>query len=186
MDGETEGGGMINNDLSIYGIDMAIAEDYAESLRDHIKYVREAGEMIGVLPEQLEVHDESKWSVAEFRGYAMHFKGGGAPDEFAAAWLHHIHANPHHWQHWTFSDGYTPKGSSVENGAVEMPKHYALEMVADRMGAEMTYGGSWDMTDWLQKIIPRIRVHSRTAIYLREVLDGLGYADVIYKKEFAK
>ena len=175
---------MMSDELSIYGIDMAVAEAYAESLRDHIRYVREAGEKIGVLPEQLAKHDLSKWSVAEFRGYAMHFKGGGAPDEFATAWLHHIHANPHHWQHFLFPDGYTPKGSGVENGAVEMPKHYALEMVADWMGAGKAYTGDWDMTDWLQKNIPRIRVHSKTAKYLREVLDGLGYADVIYSWSF--
>lgn len=167
-----------------FGIDPIIAEAFAQSLNEHISYVREAGVMIGVAQSQLDIHDDSKWTIDEFPGYAMHFKGGGAPNEFAVAWLHHIHYNPHHWQHWIFSDGFTPKGSNVENGVVEMPHHYTLEMVADWMGASRAYTGSWDMADWLSNHIPKIRVHSKTATLLREILDGLGYADVVYTKHF--
>lgn len=171
--------------IDFYGIDRTVAEAYTESLRQHIAYVQEAGRMIGVAESQLEIHDNSKWSEAEFPGYAMHFKGGGAPDEFSRAWLHHIHYNPHHWQHWIFPDGYTPKDSNVQNGVVEMPVPYAIEMIADWMGAGRTYTGSWDMKDWLQEHIPKIRVHSSTAIALREHLDALGYADIVYVKNFA-
>lgn len=169
----------------MYGIDKIIADAFTESLNEHIKYVREAGVMIGVAQSQLDIHDDSKWTIEEFPGYAMHFKGGGAPNEFAKAWLHHIHCNPHHWQYWIFSDGYTPKNSQVENGTVEMPQNYALEMVADWMGASRAYTDSWDMTDWLSEHISKIRVHSKTALFLREVLDNLGYADIVNTKRFA-
>lgn len=172
-------------DFEYYGIDKAIAEAFIESLKQHIAYVQEAGRMIGVAESQLEIHDLSKWSKAEFPGYAMHFKGGGAPDEFASAWLHHIHFNPHHWQHWIFSDGYTPKDSNVQNGVVEMPLYYVTEMVADWMGAGRTYTGSWDMKDWLWEHIPKIKVHSSTANALRGLLDSLGYADIVHVKSFA-
>lgn len=172
-------------DLNHYGIDKSIAEAYAESLRQHIAYVQEAGRIIGVFETQLEIHDRSKWSEAEFPGYALHFKGGGAPDKFASAWLNHIHENKHHWQHWLFPDGYTPKGSRVENGAVLMPLNYVQEMIADWMGAGRTYTGSWDMKDWLWENIPKIRVHSETAEALRGLLDIQGYADVVYMKKFA-
>lgn len=168
-----------------YGIDRDVAEAYAESLREHIAFVQEAGRQLRVPESQLSIHDQSKWTAAEFSGYALHFKGGGAPDQFAYAWLHHIHHNPHHWQHWIFSDGYTPKGSQVQNGAVEMPTRYVLEMIADWMGASRAYTGSWDMGDWLNKNIPKIRVHSRTAIILREILDQQGYADIVYTRRFA-
>ena len=83
-----------------------------------------------------------------------------------------------------FADGFTPKGSQVEAGAVEMPQRYALEMVADWMGASYAYTNSWDMADWLTKNMPRIRVHSKTAAYLRGVLDTLGYADIVYMQKF--
>lgn len=169
-----------------YGISESVAKEYIETLQAHIRCVVEAGRKLGVPRQQLAIHDDSKWSETEFPGYALHFKGGGAPDRFANAWLHHIHCNPHHWQHWIFSDGYTPNGSNVENGLVEMPSYYALEMIADWMGASMAYSGTDDMSDWLVNNIPRIRVHSRTAEYLRVELDHLGYADIVYVFDFAK
>lgn len=160
---------------------------YLDSLVDHIRYVREAGERLRVSPTQLKMHDQSKFSHAEFPFYAKHFQGGGDPDGFAGAWLHHLHNNPHHWQHWLFPDRFTPKGSkNVENGAVEMPYNYMLEMVADWMGASMAYTGSWDMTDWLYKNMPKITLHSKTAADLRNFLDHEGaYADVVFMQNFA-
>lgn len=176
---------MFEANLESYSVDQAVAEAYAVSLREHIAYVQEAGKLIGVPDQQLEIHDDSKWTLDEFPGYALHFKGGGAPDKFASAWLHHIHHNPHHWQSWIFPDGFTPKDSNVENGVVEMPARFALEMVADWMGASRAYTGSWDMADWLSNHIPKIRVHSKTAALLREILDGQGYADIVRMKKFA-
>jgi len=165
-------------------LDKIVVDSYTESLVAHIAYVQEAGRKIGVPESQLEIHDLSKWTDAEFLGYAKHFKGGGAPDDFANAWLHHIHFNPHHWQYWLFPDNYTPKGSKVESGAVEMPQNFALEMIADWMGAGRAYAGSWDMAAWLSENIPRIRVHSQTAAYIRGILDSLGYADIVYMTNF--
>lgn len=49
-------------------------------------------------------HDDSKFSSAEYPAYCNYFYpcDGYEKDEvaFKAAWLHHIHANPHHHQHW--------------------------------------------------------------------------------------
>lgn len=155
-----------------------IFDAYITKLVNHIHCVREAGDMVGVDAHQLKLHDQSKFSDAEFHGYAMHFHGGGAPDAFASAWLHHIHHNPHHWQYWLFADGYTPPESVVENGRVEMPEKYAREMVADWLGASRAYTGSWDMRGWLTVNVPRIQVHSNTAGLLRELLAGLGYDNI--------
>lgn len=175
---------MLKADLSC-GVDQIVADAYAKSLREHIANVQEAGHKLGVPSSQLEVHDQSKWSLLEFPGYARHFKGGGDPKSFVVAWLHHIHHNPHHWQYWIFPDCYTPEGSSVEKGAVEMPRNYALEMVADWMGTSLSHTNSWDMSNWLLEHIPRIKVHSETAKYLFEVLDGLGYVDVVKRRTFS-
>lgn len=171
-------------DVEYFGMDETIAEKYIETLKSHIKYVVEAGHKIGVSPEQLDIHDDSKWFETEFVGYALHFQGGGSPDKFSRSWLHHIHNNPHHWQYWLFADNYSPKNSNVENGAVEMPRYYALEMIADWMGASMAYTGSWDMTEWLANNMSKIRLHSRTAEYIASELDHLGYAGVVYKHNF--
>lgn len=163
-------------DWASYGIAEEIAAAYLLSLNKHIAAVREAGLKLGVPREQLDVHDQSKFSLEEFPYYARNFFGDkGDPDGWAKAWLHHIHANPHHWNHWLFADGFAPRGSKVEGGAVPMPTNYLREMVADWMGAGFAYTGSWDMTKWLTENLPRIRLHSQTIIELSEILAGLGY-----------
>lgn len=175
-----------------YGISFDVARKYVTLLCNHILAVREAGKRIGVSGHQLRIHDQSKFSANEFPYYAVNFHGdksgldaGLVSDNFAMAWLHHIHHNPHHWQSWIFPDGFTPKGSTVENGCAFMPNVYALEMIADWMGASYVYTGSWDMTKWLWDNMPKIRVHSKTAEYLRGQLDCLGYADVVFVQRFA-
>lgn len=187
-------GRLIHRRLSFHVdvLDGPTADRFAKSLASHITYVREAGEQLGVSQEQLIVHDDSKWSDEEFPYYAVKYHGDPHDtrveqinDNYARAWLHHIHHNPHHWQHWLFSDGFTPKQSSVENGAVAMPDIYALEMVADWMGASMAYTGSFDMMKWLADNKPRIRLHSTTAHYIDGLLDSMGYADIAWKIQWA-
>src|SRR3972149_88807 len=92
---------------------------FTKSLKEHIAFVQEAGQKIGVSSEQLEIHDNSKWSDDEFAGYALHFHGGGAPDLFAKAWLHHIHYNPHHPEYWLLpeKDGF-PSGFCKDTGDI--------------------------------------------------------------------
>lgn len=163
-----------------YKVSPWLVDRYLSSLVSHIKYVQEAGKKLGVPEEQLEIHDQSKFSIAEFGFYAKHFHGGGDPDGFALAWLHHIHKNPHHWQHWIFPDGFTPKDSNlVESGVVAMLDNFALEMIADWMGASRVYTGSWNMHDWLIKNAPRIRLHSETRGFVIFELTKIGYGDTV-------
>lgn len=161
------------------GYERAVMEQYASRLVDHITFVREAGRKIGVDSTLLEAHDLSKWSNEEFTGYAMHFCGGGSPLRFAQAWLHHIHHNPHHWQHYLFADGFSLPGSGIIDGALPMPEEYALEMVADWMGASRVYTGDWDMTAWLAVNWKKVRLHPATRLYVAEVLSGIGYASIL-------
>ena len=167
---------------------------YNTRANEHVQIVQEAGVKIGVLPELLAIHDKSKWSPEEFDAYAQYFCSGvdkspvdadSITDDFAVAWLPHLHHNQHHSQHWICPAGYPPRGSTVENGCVRMPERYALEMVADWMGASRAYTGSWDMSDWLTKNMPRIRVHSETAKFLRGVLADLGYTKIVNSHPFA-
>ena len=52
------------------------------------------------------------------------------------------------------------------------------------MGASMAYTGSWNMTGWLTKNIPSIRLHSKTVYLLRVILGELGYGDLINTLKF--
>ena len=157
---------------------------YMIALLDHIMYVQEAGRKIGVKNEQLIIHDESKFSVAEFGPYARYFYNPDGTkrtnrttehlEEFAKAWLHHFHHNPHHWQSWMIPNGFS-HGEVLDDDVLEMPIKYVLEMVADWMGASMAYTGDWNMAEWLKANMSRITVHPSTAIYLREVLASVCY-----------
>lgn len=49
--------------------------------------------------------------------------------DFNAAWLHHIHANPHHWQHWILRQD---NGTEI---TLVQPVAVLNEMVADWIGA---------------------------------------------------
>lgn len=157
---------------------------YLEKLNTHISCVREAGKRIGVGRQQLLEHDASKFWVDEFEPYANYFYlPDGQPryrdsisdriqSDFDYAWLHHIHYNPHHWQHWIL------RNDDTSLHVLEMPYTYIHEMVADWMGASMAYTGSWDMTDWLQGNLKKIILHKNTAEILRDYLQHqLGYKD---------
>ena len=159
---------------------------YMDSLLSRIRFVQTAGLRLGMDINELINHDVSKFSDEEFLAAAEQWHGGAPnPDRYARAWLHHTHHNPHHWQHWIFPDGFIPKGSDVENGVMEMPHRYALEMVADWQGSSMAYTGSWDMSNWLKNNMGRIRLHSKTADYVRGILAGMNYPDEVYMQPWA-
>lgn len=149
----------------------AQVSNYAASLHAHIAAVHEAAEMLGVPREQYLMHDLSKWSMAEFPYYARKFYGDGKDaDGFKRAWLHHLHHNPHHWQHWILTND--DDGIDI----LEMPEHYALEMVADWIGASVAYTGSDDMTEWLTGRGEKLTLHDSTRSYVNGVLESLGYS----------
>jgi hypothetical protein len=160
-------------------------KEFFESLHLHKKYVMEAGLIVGGIPEErLFNHDASKFTEAEYPHYARQFFGDkDDPNGFARAWLHHIHYNDHHWQHWIFPDGYNLKGSSLQNGVMVMPEVCVREMVADWMGASYAYTDSWDMSDWLNKHFcddsdKRIILHSETRLIVYDILFSIGYREI--------
>jgi hypothetical protein len=75
----------------------------------------------------------------------------------------HQHRNPHHWQHWLLR---TDRGDVL---AIEMPRRYALEMVADWMGAGRAITGRWECAEWYAKNREKIVLHENT----RRLVDGI-------------
>lgn len=121
---------------------------------------------------RLLIHDWSKFTISEAPHYGRHFFGDKqAPDKFEKAWLHHIHKNPHHWQHWIFQDGKYH----------EMPKKFVKEMITDWMGAEKAYNGSWDMSGWLLANLNKIQINDNTREYVYKILEEIGYKEVIIR-----
>lgn len=154
---------------------LSVSVEYESRLLAHIEAVRVFGRMVGVPEIQLVRHDLSKWEPEEYVAYALQFCGNGAPDgEFDRAWLHHIHNNPHHWQHWII-----PSSQKV----LEMPDEYVLEMIADWMGASRVYSKSDDMSGWLKDNWPRIVLHPKSKEFATCILEYWGYKDIVRQVE---
>lgn len=159
----------------------------------HIKYLRYvvrhkwfvfvAGVKLGAPLWRLIIHDWSKFTPGEWFAYVDYFYGERErlkreePDDFRyaiaagpyvvafdRAWLHHQHANKHHWQHWVLreDDGNTK--------IVEMPEKYIREMVADWMGAGRAITGKWEALAWYEKNASRIMLTQNTRLCVETLL----------------
>jgi len=83
--------------------------------------------------------------------------------DFDRAWLHHQHVNPHHWQHWVLHE------DSGATKLLEMPDHFAREMVADWCGAGRAITGKWEVWIWYTKNRENIQLNDST----RKLVDSL-------------
>ena len=141
---------------------------YLRYLLRHKWFVLQAGLKTKAPLWRLIIHDWSKFLPCEWFPDVESFYGAGITlrqkqeqvtglqpgeafqlslikDQFDLAWLHHQHANPHHWQHWVLRE---------DSGAVkllDMPEHFIREMVADWAGAGRTITGRWEVADWYEK-----------------------------------
>lgn len=149
---------------------------YAKYLARHKWFVFVAGLRVGGIPLwRLVIHDWSKFLPCEWFAYVDYFYGerlrllNEEPDDFRfwnaaqkyydafdRAWLHHQHANPHHWQHWVL------RSDDGKTEYLEMPDSTAREMVADWCGAGRAVTGKWEVWLWYAKNRERILLHERT------------------------
>ena len=107
----------------------------------HKYWVYKYAKQIGI-PCQGLLHDLSKFSWVEFSESVKFYQEGKSSPIVAAkkaqgyslAWQHHKGRNPHHYEHWTdkYDDGTI---------ALKMPFKYALELIADYLGAGRAYQG---------------------------------------------
>lgn len=162
----------------IAGVPQPIAQKHFDSVIEHIRYVQEAGVKLHVPSRLLLVHDLSKFSAEEFSNYAKHFHGGGDKEGFLRGWLHHLHANPHHWQYYIIPNAIAEYNGQRSNQVLEMPQSYVLEMIADWMGASMTYTGTWEIGQWLVEEMPKISLHEKSTEFCRVVLREQGYGKI--------
>lgn len=100
------------------------------------------------LRNQIATHDESKFSSEEYYAYDAYFYGINKTfmvvENFNKAWLHHIHNNPHHWQHWVLLQD---EGTVV---CVDMPMNYIVEMICDWWSFSWTDGNLFEIFDWYE------------------------------------
>lgn len=159
--------------------------EYDEYLKQHIKNVQNGlnwmndnldidRDIRSAIGEALwRTHDESKYGTKEYRAYDAYFYGGNRSynvvQDFNYAWLHHIHNNPHHWQYWVLINDDEKDGTI----ALEMPKTYVAEMIADWWTFSWKTGKLGDIFDWYDEHKDRIVMHKNTRKLVEDILDKI-------------
>lgn len=134
--------------------------EYNEYLREHINNVNKAydwlcahfpdiqNKMLGH-ETIFDIHDSSKYDPEEYDAYDRYFYGGNRSfdvvQDFNKAWLHHIHQNPHHWQHWILVHDDEPEE------CIDMPYWYIIEMICDWWSFSFKTGNLYELFDWYEK-----------------------------------
>ena len=116
------------------------------------------------------VHDFSKHDEPEYSAYDDYFYGDRDEDAFNYAWLHHIHSNPHHWQHWILVMDDKKMGERGKVVALEMPKVYVWEMVADWWSFSWRSGKLTEIFEWYDSLKDGIVMHENTRKLVEAIL----------------
>ena len=113
----------------ITGVQRAWEEILEPALTDNIDVIDITVEEFDIADKLIENHDASKYDSLEYIPYCNYFypcEGFEKDQElFDAAWLRHIHHNPHHHQYWVLI---RDEGELVP---LDMPIPYICEMLCD-------------------------------------------------------
>lgn len=129
------------------------------------------------ISEPFSQHDASKYSDEEYEAYDGYFYGPdgikryeGASVEvqeaFNYAWLHHIHVNSHHWQHWLLVED---DGGGV-GMALEMPDLDILEMICDWWSFSWRNGNLFEIFNWWNEHSGKILLGVETRLKVVDLL----------------
>lgn len=126
-------------------------------------------------------HDISKWSNEEYYAYDEYFYGNNKSykciDDFNKAWLHHIHNNPHHWQHWVLINDEEKEGIIV----LDMPTYYIIEMICDWWSFSWKTGDLYEIFNWYEKRKDYIQLSESTRKIVEDILTKI--RDILESEE---
>ena len=115
-------------------------------------------------------HDDSKDSIEEYYAYDRYFYGGShtksTDEDFDRAWLHHIHCNPHHWQHWVLIYDDSELGITT----IRIPYEYVIEMICDWWSFSWKNNNLYEIFDWYDKNKDYMKLHKDTRELVEEIL----------------
>lgn len=149
---------------------------YNDYIKEHKDNVKKAYEWLIInLPElfhdletrsnygwTMTTHDNSKYDKEEYDAYDEYFYGKNKSykvvNDFKYAWLHHIHCNPHHWQHWVLINDDPDEGEII----LDMPDEYIIEMICDWWSFSFKKGDLWEMFKWYDERSKYIRLSPNT------------------------
>lgn len=120
-------------------------------LREHLAELFSSydGNELAKLEEQIcHQHDASKDFPCEYDAYDNYFysknRSFEVVQDFNYAWLNHIHANPHHWQHYVLINDDPNEGEIV----LDMEFAYIIEMICDWWAFSWNKGDLTEIFNW--------------------------------------
>lgn len=160
-----------------------MSNQYDSYLDQHRRNVRRGWEfLVDNLPDlfskvdlraiktQILNHDASKNSPEEYDAYDRYFYGGNKSfrvvQDFQKAWLHHIHENPHHWQHWVLNNDEPEEGEVV----LEMDYIYIIEMICDWWAFSWQKGDLSEIFSWYDRHQKYIKLAPNTRKTVEDIL----------------
>lgn len=137
----------------------------------------------GELDEIIAQHDKSKYNkipdaekyyelACEWDAYNDYFYGERTPEvkeAFDKAWLAHIHANPHHWQHWLLQNDDPKIGLRV----LDMPYVFIIEMICDWWAFSWKEENLYEIFKWYDENKKGIILSDKTQQSLESILEQM-------------
>lgn len=117
-------------------------------------------------------HDASKSDPEEYDAYDNYFYGNKSfenTQKFNLAWLHHIHVNPHHWQHWVLIND-DPKEGTI---CLDMPYNYIIEMICDWWSFSFKTGDLTEIFGWYDSHKEHIELSDNTRKTVHDILSRI-------------
>ena len=117
-------------------------------------------------------HDASKSDPEEYDAYDNYFYGNKSYEntqKFNLAWLHHIHVNPHHWQHWVLIND-DPKEGTI---CLDMPYNYIIEMICDWWSFSFKTGNLSEIFSWYESHKAHIKLSDNTRKIVEDILSKI-------------
>ena len=139
-------------------------------IRDNLPELIEKAKDCDVEHQICFAHDASKSNPKEYYAYDAYFYGGNRTYsvvlEFNKAWLHHIHTNPHHWQHWILIHD----DPEMDMTILEMPYNYILEMICDWWAFSWKRGKLDEIFKWYDEHKAYMKLHDNTRKTVEHIL----------------
>lgn len=139
-------------------------------LRENIPEVKDLDLPIDIFDD----HDASKYSDEEYGPYDRYFYpiegvvNQKDIDEFNLAWLHHVHNNPHHWQHWAI-----PNEDDSDYTVLEMPSRYVVEMICDWFSFSLARNDTDEIFRYYEAHREKILLHPNTRRLVENILRSM-------------
>lgn len=145
-----------------------VAQAY-EWLREHLPDVVKGVDSHSILF----AHDQSKNEEAEYNAYDAYFYGGNRSfavcQSFKLAWQHHIHNNPHHWQHWVILNDEPNDQVTM----LDMPYSCIVEMICDWWSFSWKTENLYEIFDWYEEHKGHMLLSLHTRGMVNHILDRI-------------